>query len=109
MVTQSGLRDTDRLTVCDDHPTRQECANVRNRIGHGHAPREDGYSFIRKVRAMEIGRDVPAVRCFRGRGARAKARRVAIKRALVAHGILHRANPLRLRSRPWEKIGYGLQ
>lgn len=39
---------------------------------------------------------------------RAKARRVAIERALVAHGILHitrRAIPLRLRSRPWEKIG----
>jgi transposase InsO family protein len=39
---------------------------------------------------------------------RAKARRMAIERALVAHGILHitrRAIPLLLRSRPWEKIG----
>jgi transposase InsO family protein len=39
---------------------------------------------------------------------RAKARRVAIERALVAHGILHitrRAIPLRIRSRPWAKIG----
>lgn len=36
-----------------------------------------------------------------------EARRKAIERALVAHGILHitrRAIPLRLRSRPWEKI-----
>jgi transposase InsO family protein len=39
---------------------------------------------------------------------RANTRRVAIERALVAHGILHitrRAIPLRIRSRPWEKIG----
>jgi len=42
---------------------------------------------------------------------RAKARRQEIERALVAHGILHitrRAIPLRIRSRPWEKNGYGL-
>ena len=41
-------------------------------------------------------------------GDAAEARRKAIERALVAHGILHitrRAIPLRIRSRPWEKIG----
>lgn len=39
---------------------------------------------------------------------RSPARRQAIERALVAHAILHitrRAIPLRIRSRPWEKIG----